>query len=210
MTLDREIPREVDLRHLTPAGIATITRAVFVRSDPRPSDLMLVFGATRQSGNWQRAAALIQAGIAQRVLVSGGTPYDGSASVSEAQGIRSALVNLGVPASTIAIEERSRNTLENVVFSRELLWAAGKPPVSIVAYCKSHHAGRASRTLVRHMPDIPLSCATYDASYEEVTVRARDWHLHATSTRRVLAEYERILLYAARGDIAAEAAQLRP
>jgi len=198
----REIPREFDFRDLAPSEVEAITRAVFVRSDPRPSELMLIFGATRSSGNWHTAAKLIQSGMADRVLVSGGGRYDESSTVTEAWGIRSALIDLSVPPSDIMVEERSRNTLENVIFSRELLQAIGMFPASVVLYCKSHHAGRASRTLAKHMPGVTFSCATYDASYGDVSVSAGDWHERVIATRRVLAEYERILRYSARGDIA--------
>lgn len=200
----REIPREVDFRELAPSQVETITRSVFALAKPQPSDLMLIFGVARSSGNWCPAAELIRSGLARRVLISGGVPYDGSGTISEAQGIRSALVELGIGNDVIMVEERSRNTMENVIFSREFLRSAGEFPASVVFYCKSHHAGRVWRTMVKHMPRVVLSCSTYDAKYDDdgVSVRAPDWHQHVTATRRVLAEYERILRYSLRGDIA--------
>ena len=197
----REIPREVDFRMLTPDEVDIITRAVFVSANPRRSDLMLIFGAKQWTGNWYTAAALLRAGMATRMLVTGGTPYGNDRAVSEAQGIRMALLQLGVDGTTVLTEERSQNTLQNVVFSRELLKFTGAMPESILFYCKSHHAGRAWRTLTKHMPSVSLSCVTYDAIYGDVTVSMGDWHKNVSATRRVLAEYERIVRYAARGDI---------
>jgi uncharacterized SAM-binding protein YcdF (DUF218 family) len=198
----REIPREIEPEALTPTEVEAITRAVFVRGDPQPCELMLVFGASRVSGNWRRAASLIRSGFAKRVLVTGGMPYGEDEALPEAVGIRSDLIELGVPYGSIVVEECSRNSLENVTLSHDLLLGAGAMPASILFYCKSHHAGRVRRTLCKHLPHIPLSHAGYDATYAGVTVRESDWHTNPLATARVLGEYERIRRYSARGDIA--------
>jgi hypothetical protein len=198
----REIAREVDFRDLSAEDVRTLTRKVFETPDPRPSDLMLVFGAARSTGRWQPVASLLRAGLAGRVLIAGGTAYEPGSAVCEAEGIRADLIGYGVDPGMILVEARSRNTLENVVFARDMLACEGTSPKAILFYCKSHHSGRARRTLALNMAGVTLSCATYDASYEGVTVRAADWHQTRIGTRRVLAEYERIRRYSARGDIA--------
>jgi hypothetical protein len=74
-------------------------------------------------------------------------------------------------------------------------------PASIVFVSKSHHSGRAWRTLSKVFPDVRLSCATYDAEYSGAVVRADDWWRSETATERSLGEFERIRLYSSRGDI---------
>jgi hypothetical protein len=74
-------------------------------------------------------------------------------------------------------------------------------PASIVFVSKSHHSGRAWRTLSIVFPDVRLSCATYDAEYSGAVVRGDDWWRSETATERVLGEFERIRLYSSRGDI---------
>lgn len=111
------------------------------------------------------------------------------------------MVSAGVAESVIVVEERSTNTLENVLLSIELLVASGDIPGSLLFYCKSHHSGRVRRTLSKHLPGVVLSCATYDAVYEGTSVSAAGWMESRTAAGRVLAEYERINVYALRGDI---------
>src|SRR5206468_5491581 len=86
-----------------------------------------------------------------------------------------ALLRAGVSESAIVIEERSTNTLENVLFTIQLLNALCATPGSLLFYCKSHHAGRVQRTLSKYLPDVILSCATYDAVYGGTSVSASNW-----------------------------------
>ena len=195
------IPRELPARELTACEIQEITDVVFAPSEPRASDLLLVFGAPACSGRWTPAAHLLRDGFAPRAVVTGGAPYQGGSEASEAEGIRTALVAAGVPSSAILVEARSTNTLENVRFTIELLAAVEMAPKSLLFYCKSHHSGRVWRTLSKYLPDVCLSCATYDAVYGGVSVSAANWTESVVAVQRVLAEYERIQVYSAQGDI---------
>lgn len=200
--MEARISRELPARELTPAEVQEITEAVFAPSLPRQSDLLLVFGASASSGRWASAAQLLLDGFAARALVTGGVPYQDGSTASEAAGIRNALLAAGVPASAVLVEERSTNTLENVLFAIELLDALESVPKSLLFYCKSHHSGRVWRTLSKYLPRASLSCLTYDATYLGTSVSAQTWSQSAIGVRRVLAEYERILVYGRRGDIA--------
>ena len=70
------------------------------------------------------AARLFHAGKAPLVLVSGGSDPERDA-YSEARASAIFLVDLGVPAQTIVLEEASRNTRQNAAFSAALLKARG-------------------------------------------------------------------------------------
>lgn len=168
------IPREVPVRQIAASEIEQITKAVFVPPQPRPSELLLVFGASATSGRWEHAARLMRDGYAPRAVVTGGVPYQDGSDALEAEGIRNALAAAGAPPSAILVETRSTNTLENIRFSADMLDAVGARPRSLLFYCKSHHSARVWRTLSKHLPDAFLSCATYDASYGGVTVSAAD------------------------------------
>jgi uncharacterized SAM-binding protein YcdF (DUF218 family) len=201
MQAQRAIPRELPARALSRTEIQEISNVVFAPSSPRRSDLLLIFGAPASSGRWSAAAQLLHEGLASRALATGGAPYRDGSAVSEAEGIRSALVTAGVQPSAVLIEERSTNTLENVLLSIELLDSLDARPKSLLFYCKSHHSGRVWRTLSKCLPGVPLSCATYDAVYAGTSVSANSWTRSDLAVRRVLAEFERIQVYAARGDI---------
>ncbi|MGZ5772948.1 YdcF family protein [Ramlibacter sp.] len=202
MHAPERIPRELPIRELSPQETKAITDVVFAPSRPRRSDLLVIFGAPASSGRWTAAAQLLHDGFAPQAVATGGAPYQDGSAASEAAGIRSELIAAGVAASAILVEERSTNTLENVLFTIELLHALKARPKSLVFYCKSHHSGRVWRTLSKHLPEVRLSCATYDAAYGATSVPAESWMRSEVAVRRVLAEYERIRVYADRGDIA--------
>jgi hypothetical protein len=113
------------------------------------------------------------------------------------------LVSHGVPRERVLVEDRAGNTLENVRFGIEVLQSAKLQLESLLFFCKSHHAGRARRTLERWLPCTTLTCATYDEVYDGIEVRQADWWLHRISRSRVYGEYLRMVRYSQRGDIAA-------
>ncbi len=69
------------------------------------------------------AARLYKAGKAPLVLVSGGGDRAVYAT-SEAQAMRELLLDMGVPDAALVLEEDSRNTRENAVFSARVLAGA--------------------------------------------------------------------------------------
>ena len=65
------------------------------------------------------AAALYASGAAPIVVATGG--ITGRATRSEAAVIAETLIERGVPASAVVVEDRSRSTAENAAFARALL-----------------------------------------------------------------------------------------
>lgn len=66
----------------------------------------------------ERAAALYRAGAVELIVASGGI---GRHAPSEAEAIRDVVTALGVPEAAVLLEDRSRNTRENLRFSQVLL-----------------------------------------------------------------------------------------
>ena len=76
-----------------------------------------------------QAAMLYRAGKARRVIVTGGNqPWLKSYQV-EAELIHNLLLDLGVPTYAILLEDESRNTRENALFSKEIIdrYDCGQP-----------------------------------------------------------------------------------
>lgn len=67
------------------------------------------------------AAQLYHAGRAPLVILVGGTAVDSGSTEPEAQAMAAFIEALGVPASALLLETRSRNTWENAVYSKKLL-----------------------------------------------------------------------------------------
>lgn len=91
------------------------------------------------------AARLYHAGLAPRIIVSGGSPAaaNGTALVPEAESIRPLLQDLGVPSDAILIESRSLNTHENAQESKRLV--GDREKVALVT--SALHVPRAMREM---------------------------------------------------------------
>lgn len=76
---------------------------------------------------------LQKTGKVSHILVSGGNGTFNPRQFSEALWAKGQLIQFGVPDSSIVIESKSRNTLENAKFSAEILGKSGlKPPYVLV------------------------------------------------------------------------------
>lgn len=78
------------------------------------------------------------------VLVAGGKGDDEH--VPEAQAMRDYLVEHGIDGSRIIMEDKSRNTMQNLVFTRDVLRQQGKEPgeLHILAVSSGFHLARIS------------------------------------------------------------------
>lgn len=103
-----------------------------LRRDGRPGD------ALYRRSLW--AADLYAQGIAPNVICTGGIGEGQSR--SEADACAEVLRRSGVPAGAIVLEERSRSTEENAIYSREILTHNGWQTVTLVT--DSFHMLRAS------------------------------------------------------------------
>lgn len=96
----------------------------------RPVVLGVCLRRGRVPGIYARRLAKAQELAADgRILVLGG--HTSQASFSEAEAGRDWLIARGVPAAAITIEDRSRNTLENLRAARDILGAAEGVPIVV-------------------------------------------------------------------------------
>lgn len=178
--------------------INKIAEYIFLPSDSQPADLALVFGASTMKPPVDTAVELHQKGLVPKILVSGGV--NRHTGQNEAQSMAALLVDRGVPLEDVLTEDKSHNSLENVLFSRvviesDLGWDAVK---KILVVCANYHSRRALMTLKRHFPDgVALALVTY-----QIPGFNRDnWHESEVGQKKVLDEWGKIPKYLAKGDI---------
>ena len=99
----------------------------------------------------------------------------------------------------IIIEDRSSNTLENVLFSKEIIDKKFgldniKDITTIVKHC---HSRRVLMTLKKHFPDT-IKLSVYP--YEQYGFTKDNWFEHEKGREKVLSEYKKIPIYLAKGD----------
>ncbi len=88
------------------------------------------------------AARLFKQGVAPKVLLSGGNgpTFADDRLQSEAQAMRTLLVEFGVPSDRIVLETKSINTIENIRNIREIV---GTAPIALIT--SAYHMPRAMR-----------------------------------------------------------------
>ncbi|MGQ9412543.1 YdcF family protein [Streptococcus pluranimalium] len=195
-----EIPKEFSNQELDFLTTVTFEKAV----EPRKCDVLFVFSGTHP-GHWEKAIEAYQNGFVKMIIVTGGRSLTGKAhpdwsGKTEAQVIIDHLVEAGVPEDIIVFEDKSTNTLENVLCAKEI-YDFSKID-SLMFICKSHATGRQYRTLAQHLPKgIDYIPYTFDASYQGNPVSRKNWMTFEEGKRRVWGEYLRILHYGEKGDI---------
>jgi uncharacterized SAM-binding protein YcdF (DUF218 family)/glycosyltransferase involved in cell wall biosynthesis len=153
-----------------------------------PSDAIVVFaGGVGESGKagggtqerMERAVGLFQAGLSRHLILSSGYVY----SFNEAEGMRAFAVEQGVPPAAIVLEQRSIDTHDNVMYTRDILRQRGWESVLLVS--SPYHMRRAMLVWhklapgIRVIPAPPLRSQFYDhtrgLSFEQLRGLAHEY-----------------------------------
>lgn len=204
------IPKTPAVPKLSEEEIAFLTNLTFGELvSPRVCDSLFVFGGTH-AGHWEKAIEAYQSGLVRHIIVTGGvsptsTPnpnWQYGKETPEAEVIVKYLLAADIPNEVILYENRSTNTLENVLFAKEIF--DFERIHSLMFVCKSHVTGRQWRTLAKHLPDhlnfVPF---TFDATYKGISISRDTWMDTEVGKSRIWGEYLRILHYGKKGDIQA-------
>jgi len=181
------------------AEIAAINATHLITTPLEPADLLFVFGTrVDEVLRADTACRLWRDGLFRMAIVSGGVT--GGSPLSECAVIKPLMVQGGIPAGRILEEHCAANTGENVIFSLPVIDAAiGLKNIrSVICLGNSWTGRRYAMTLHRHWPEVRKMLLTVDSF---ATPRER-WHEHPEFRRRVLAEWDKIEPYKAKGFIA--------
>jgi uncharacterized SAM-binding protein YcdF (DUF218 family) len=131
-----------------------------------PSDCILVLGSHDQRVA-RRGADLYLDGLAPLLVFSGGLGRLTKAlwQETEADLFARIAVELGVPREAILIENRSTNTGENILFSRQLLDANGLMPQKFIVVQKPYMERRSYATFKKQWPDKELQVTSPQLSF---------------------------------------------
>ncbi|WP_313019770.1 YdcF family protein [Macrococcoides bohemicum] len=201
------IPKTPEVPTLSNEEIEFLTYVTFgEKVSPEKSDILFLFSGTHP-GHWEKSIEAYKKGYIQKIIVTGGKSLTGIPhsdwnyeDATESEVITQHLLDAGVPRQCIFSENKSTNSLENVIYAKEIYNFDDVNNILVV--CKSHAAGRQIRTLIKHLPKhiryIPF---TFDTYYGDVIVSRDNWMNSAEGMSRVWGEYLRILHYGEKGDI---------
>ncbi|MRS65756.1 YdcF family protein [Larkinella terrae] len=134
----------------------------------QPADAILVL-CSYDKRVAERGAQLWLEGWAPVLIFSGGLGVITRTMWSEPEADQFAriAVEMGVPASAIIVENRSTNTGENVLFTRQLLTDRNLDPARFILVQKPYMERRSFATFRKLWPEKPVSVTSPQTSYEE-------------------------------------------
>ncbi len=120
----------------------------------------------RASDRFIQAAGLCHEGRTKHILVTGGNGFLNRENPPEAWFLRQELLRNGIDSSAILVDDRSRNTRENAVYSKKLADSMGwKGPLLLVT--SAMHMRRCLQDFQR----VGLSVIPYPCNYEVIRNR---------------------------------------
>lgn len=175
-----------------------ITQFLFVEDPPQPVDLSFVLGSPSIS-SIVPAVELYQKGLTKKILISGHGPnFD---SVPEWQIYQDYAITNGVSIQDILVEKKASNTLENFVFSKDLIGESiGWNQINTVALsAKPFHMRRALMTARQHWPAHVNYVIRPSHAFDDPP--ASTWWQTESGRQFVLSELRAIGTYALAGHI---------
>jgi uncharacterized SAM-binding protein YcdF (DUF218 family) len=165
--------------------------------EPAKSDCILVLGS-HDLRVADRAAELYLAGLAPILLFSGGLGYltRGIWEDPEADQFARIALDHGVPAEAIFIENKSTNTGENIMFTRQLLEEKGLHPQSFLLVQKPYMERRSYATFKKQWPGMELLVTSPQMAFEDYP---NDEIPMERVINAMVGDLQRIRLYPAQG-----------
>jgi len=174
-----------------------ISDLLFVEYVPAYSQLIIVLCSEYLDPG--SAVELLNAGYAPLAVVSGGKSVQGE---SEAQFISSKMIKAGIPMDKLLLETRSMNTLENILFSFELLQQSSinlDDIRNVILVSTPFHSRRSLMTARKHIPShVAISCYP---GHDTRRITRENWWLTGEGRRVVMQELQNIGAYYLKGDI---------
>lgn len=180
--------------------IESITNFIFCKDELKKSDIIIIPGTTRAEVPI-RAAELYKKDFSRCILACGcfnikkdKFPFDKIDRYiykndynSEAEFIAEVLAMNGIPSNSILIEEKSRNTRENAIFSRQKLVENNILIKNAIICCQSFHARRVKTTFSLVFPEVNFYICPVDTQ----NISATSWYDNTYSIETVMGELEK-------------------
>ena len=173
---------------LTPGQVAELTASADISAPPPDGEpvALVLFGTNQQDAPVRIAADRYAAGAAPLIIATGGiNRHDGS---TEGQEFARKLAAAGVPVAAIRVEDKSKDTWQNVELSLPFLREAVGIGLPLVVVSKWHHL-RAIYCLLTQLPDVaPVYAIGWEPVYDSQTVTRETWPTIPDGRRRVVRE----------------------
>lgn len=169
-----------------------MARFLIVQDKIEPAQLIIVLAGDDNGERVVEAVNLYQKGYAKNLLMSGG-PL--AWNLTSAEWMRKQARTLGVPAHAIILEDKSRSTLENALFTLPILKKRGIK--SIILVTTPTHSGRAKRVFKKVYSKEGIKVMSYPA--QKSRFQLSGWWTRHEDTQLVMWEYVSLVYYSLKG-----------
>ena len=172
-----------------------------MHQQPRQADCIVGFG-NFNTNIARRAAELYHQGYAPRILFTGGLGRNTEGMLPEPEAVRFAktAMDCGVPREAILLEDRSRNTKENIEFTRDLLEAQGVPHGHILGVHQPFMERRIVAAMGVYWPEQSFSVTSPQVTIPQYLEDSKRQGLTENAAVSVIVgDFQRIELYAKLG-----------
>ena len=168
---------------------------------PQEADVIVGFG-NFNTDIARRAAELYHQGLAPKVLFTGGLGRNTEGLLPEPEAVRFAKVAMecGVPEADIILEDKSRNTKENIDFTKALLEELGIPHAHILGVHQPFMERRITAAMGVYWPQQSFAVTCPQVTIPQYLERARQQGItENASVSVIVGDFQRIELYAQLG-----------
>lgn len=172
-----------------------------MHQQPEKADCIVGFG-NFNTDIARRAAELYLQGYAPKVLFTGGLGRNTQGLLPESEAVRFAKVAMacGVPEGDILLEDKSTNTAENILFTREKLRELGLPHDRILGVHQPFMERRITAAMGVYWPELHFTVTSPQVSIPEYLERAkRQGVSENASVSVIVGDFQRMDLYAKKG-----------
>lgn len=172
-----------------------------MHQQPQRADCIVGFGNFNDNIA-RRAAELYFQGYAPKVLFTGGLGRNTQGLLPEPEAVRFGKVAMacGVPREDIILEDKSTNTKENILFTREKLTALGLPHAHILGVHQPFMERRICAALGVYWPEVKITVTSPQVTILEYLADAKRQGISENAAISVIVgDFQRMDLYAKKG-----------
>ena len=172
-----------------------------LHQQPQKADVIVGFG-NFNTDIARRAAELYHQGFAPKILFTGGLGRNTEGLLPEPEAVRFAKVAMecGVPECDIILEDKSTNTKENILFTRDKLEELGLPHAHILGVHQPFMERRIASAMGVYWPELNFSVTCPQVTIPEYLRRAQEQGISENASISVIVgDFQRIELYAKLG-----------
>lgn len=172
-----------------------------MHQEPQKADCIVGFGNFNDNIA-RRAAELYHQGYAKRILFTGGLGRNTQGLLPEPEAARFArvAVECGVPPEAVLQEDKSTNTKENILFTRNMLTELGLPHDHILGVHQSFMERRICAALGVYWPEVKFTVTSPQVTIPEYLEDAKRQGITENAAVSVIVgDFQRMDLYARKG-----------